>query len=55
MSPGELRVGFAKFYWNVVSPYIKDALRYLQITQVGKQWIANLYSHVFASEHAMKA
>ncbi|MBI3160219.1 MAG: HD domain-containing protein [Chloroflexi bacterium] len=51
-SPGELRVGFAKFYWNVVSPYIKDALRYLQVTQVGKQWIANLYSHVFASEHA---
>ena len=28
-----------------------DALRYLQLTQEGKQWIANLHSHVFAMEH----
>ena len=32
-------------------PYIDDGLRYLRMTQNGKQWIANLYSHVFAEEH----
>ena len=50
-TPGEMRQNYAKFYWNVVSPYIKDALRYLGLTQKGKQWIANLHSHVFDVEH----
>jgi hypothetical protein len=26
-------------------------LRYLRVTQEGKQWIANLYANVFGSEH----
>ena len=51
-NPGEMRNHYAKFYWQVVSPYIQDALKYLRITLEGKQWIANLYAHVFASEHA---
>jgi hypothetical protein len=50
-NPGEMRRGYAKFYWNVITPYIQDALRYLRVTQEGKQWIANLHSHVFAVEH----
>jgi hypothetical protein len=50
-SPGDMRRSFAKFYWNVISPYIQDALRYLRVTQEGKQWIANLHSHVFTVEH----
>lgn len=50
-SPGDLRSTFAGFYWNVVNPYIQDALRYLYQTQEGKEWIANLFSLVFASEH----
>ena len=29
----------------------KDALRYLEMTMEGKQWIATLYSHIFAIEH----
>lgn len=49
--PGDLRESYAKFFWNVVSPYIKPALNYLQVTQDGKQWIASLYSHVFTAEH----
>ena len=28
-----------------------DALRYLELTIEGKQWIANLYSHIFTIEH----
>jgi len=34
-----------------VHPYIGDALRYLPVTQKGKQWIAKLYAHVFSEEH----
>ena len=49
--PGDLRKNYARFYWNVVSPLIQDALRYLRLTQDGKQWIATLNAHVFASEH----
>ena len=51
-TPGDMRKGYAKFYWNVVSPYIQDALQYLHVTHEGKQWIANLYSHVFDVEHS---
>ncbi len=50
-TPGDMRKSFARFYWSVVSPYIQDALRYLRVTQEGKQWIANLQSHVFDIEH----
>ncbi len=50
-NPGDMRQSYAKFYWNVVNPYIQDGLRYLQITQEGKQWISNLHSHVFSVEH----
>ncbi len=53
-SPGDMRNNYAKFYWNVVRPYIQDALRYLRITQEGKQWISHLHSHVFTIEHAQE-
>jgi len=45
--PGDLRMENTKFYWDVVSPYVQDALRYLRVTQDGKQWIANLQANVF--------
>ncbi|MGQ4648091.1 Npun_R2479 family HD domain-containing metalloprotein [Lyngbya aestuarii] len=50
-NPGDLRRGYSMFYWNGVHPYIQDALRYLQLTQQGKQVVANLYSNVFVVEH----
>jgi hypothetical protein len=46
-----MRRNYARFYWDVVSPYIQEALEYLRVTQEGKQWIANLHSHVFDVEH----
>ncbi|HIK33273.1 MAG TPA: metal-dependent phosphohydrolase [Oscillatoriales cyanobacterium M59_W2019_021] len=49
--PGDLRNGYPKFYWHGVYPYIKDALQYLELTQTGKQILANLYSNVFVVEH----
>jgi hypothetical protein len=53
-NPGDMRGNFAKFYWNVVSPYVQDALAYLRQTLEGKQWIANLHSHVFEVEHGYR-
>lgn len=49
--PGDMRAGYADFYWNIAYPKIQQALGYLHITQEGKQWIANLYRHVFETEH----
>ena len=50
-TPDDLRAAYPAFFWNAVRPYIGDALRYLRVTQEGKQWIANLYAHVFSEEH----
>ena len=50
-TPDDLRAGYPGFFWKTVTPYIQDALRHLRVTQEGKQWIANLYAHVFALEH----
>lgn len=50
-NPGDLRDNYPTFFWKVVTPYIQDGLRYLRVTESGKQWIANLYAHVFAMEH----
>ena len=50
-SPTEMRHNYSGFYWNVVRPYVIDALRYLRVTQEGKQWVANMHNHVFDVEH----
>jgi hypothetical protein len=50
-SPGHMRRNYFQFYWKVVRPYITEGLKYLQITQEGKHWIAQMNSHVFQVEH----
>lgn len=52
-SPGDMRAGYAAFYWGIVNHYIQDALNYLRLTQEGQEWIARLYALVFASEHGL--
>ncbi len=47
----DLRAAYPAFFWSMVGPYIGSGLRYLRMTQNGKQWVANLYAHVFAEEH----
>jgi hypothetical protein len=49
----QLRADYPKFFWSAVSPHIGDALVDLRMTQEGKQWVANLYAHVFAEEHKL--
>ena len=50
-NPGDLREGYPTFYWNRVHPFVAPQLRYLELTQEGRQWIANLRSHLFEVEH----
>ena len=50
-SPADLVVTYPTFFWKSVEPYIGPALSYLNLTSEGRQWIANLHSHVFAVEH----
>jgi hypothetical protein len=50
-SPADLVESYPQFYWGKIERYIGDALRYLDMTMEGKQWIATLYSHIFEIEH----
>jgi hypothetical protein len=45
---------YPQFYWNSVSPYIQDAIRYLNVTSSGRRWIAGLYSNVFRAERDVR-
>jgi hypothetical protein len=51
--PNDMRKSYPSFYWNSVRPYVQDALEYLHLTEDGKQWIANMHSHVFEAEHGL--
>ena len=51
-SPADLAEQFPRFFWSKVEPYVGTALRHLERTVEGKQWIAQLYAHVFVEEHA---
>jgi hypothetical protein len=50
-SPADLAERYPRFFWSKVEPYIGDAIRYLELTMEGRQWVAQLYSNVFAIEH----
>ena len=50
-NPSDLLDNYSQFFWQGVHPYIQKALKYLSLTQQGKQIIANLYSNVFVVEH----
>jgi hypothetical protein len=52
-SPADLTDQYPKFYWSSISPFIQSAIRYLNITSRGRQWIANLYSNVFSAERGL--
>jgi hypothetical protein len=49
-SPADIFERYPQFYWNSVAPHIQTAIRYLNMTSSGRQWIANLYSNVFRAE-----
>ncbi len=52
-SPADLTELYPRFYWSNISPYIGTAMRYLNVTSSGREWIANLYSNVFCAEREL--
>ncbi|HEX6141361.1 MAG TPA: hypothetical protein VFZ01_01475 [Geminicoccaceae bacterium] len=50
-SPADIAEHYPRFFWSKVEPCLGPALAHLDRTVEGKQWIANLYAHVFVEEH----
>ena len=51
-TPADLVERYPDFYWAHVSSHLEDAITYLNVTANGRQWVANLHSHVFCAEHS---
>jgi hypothetical protein len=49
-TPADVVYKYPQFYWKNVAPQIQTAIRYLNVTSSGRQWIANLYGNVFRAE-----
>ncbi|WP_375229214.1 hypothetical protein [Roseobacter sp. S98] len=47
----DLMEQFPDFFWSRVQPLIGPALGHLEQTMEGKQWVAQLYNHVFQVDH----
>jgi len=45
-TPQDLRDGYPSFFWKLVLPYVKPAIKHLQVTQLGKQYMNNLLAGV---------
>jgi hypothetical protein len=52
-TPADIVYKYPQFYWNNVAPQIQTAIRYLNVTSSGRQWIASLHSNVFRAEREM--
>jgi hypothetical protein len=52
-SPADLTDQYPQFYWSTVSVHVQPAIRYLNVTSSGRQWIASLYSNVFRAEREL--
>jgi hypothetical protein len=50
-SPADIAEQYPLFFWSKVEPYIGGAIRHLELTMEGRQWVAQLYSNVFTLEH----
>jgi len=49
--PGQLLKVYPTFDWGQVFPSIKTSIPYLELTQAGKDILANLYGTIFMVEH----
>ena len=49
-NPADLVDKYPQFYWNSVAEHVQTAIRHLNVTASGRQWIANLYSNLFRAE-----
>lgn len=49
-TPADLVDKYPQFYWKSIAPYVQTAIRYLNVTASGREWVASLYSNVFRAE-----
>ena len=52
-TPADIVYKYPQFYWSNVALQIQPAIRYLNVTSRGRQWIASLYGNVFRAEREM--
>jgi len=53
-NPADLVDKYPQFYWNSVAPHVQTAIRYLNVTSSGRQWVANLHANVFRAEREIR-
>jgi hypothetical protein len=51
-SPADLIERYPEFFWQSVSSHLESALKYLEVTESGRQWIAGLQANVFRAERS---
>jgi hypothetical protein len=50
ISPVDIVERYPQFFYDSVAPRIQTAIKYLNVTSSGRQWIANLYSNLLRAE-----
>ncbi|WP_342731187.1 metal-dependent phosphohydrolase [Bradyrhizobium sp. B117] len=53
-TPADVVYKYPQFYWTKVSPQIQTAIRYLNVTSSGRQWISSLYGNVLRAEREVR-
>ena len=53
-TPADIVHKYPQFYWDNVAPQIETAIRYLNVTTSGRQWIAGLESNLFRAERKLR-
>jgi len=53
-SPADLIDRYPAFFWNSVSMHIGDGVKLLNLTDSGRQWVANLHHHVLCAENSSR-
>ena len=53
-TPADIVNKYPQFYWDNVAPQIDAAIRYLNFTASGRQWIASLQSNLFRAEREIR-
>jgi hypothetical protein len=54
-TPADVTDHYPRFFWSKVEPFLGEAVEALNMTAEGRQWLANLYSHVCVIEHGRRA
>ncbi|WFU24278.1 HD domain-containing protein [Bradyrhizobium sp. CB1717] len=49
-TPADVVYKYPQFYWTKVAPHVQIAIRYLNVTSSGRQWISSLYGNVLRAE-----